>query len=379
VNRSVVIAGGGLAGSAAACVLALAGRPVLLLEREAAQVPKICGEFISAETAVYLQRLGVDLNLLGAHRIDRLRLVRGRAMVRSKLPFVGFGLSRGILDEALLQRAAACGAEIRRGQTVNRIRTGDDLTLELGGGGDIRAKTLFLATGKHDVRGLRRELRVAPEDLVGFKLHLLLSPAQQREMAGHVDLMLFAGGYAGLQLVEDGIANLCLLVGAAYLRDAGGTWIALLQNLRQAVPHLQTRLEGAVQLETVPVSISRVPYGFVHVATPADPVGVFRLGDQVGVIPSFTGDGMAIALHSAALAASAYLEGAAASTYHRRIRNDIAGQIGRAVALYRWARGAIGQSMLMQVAAWPGSLGLAAEFTRIAPRAVARALMQIRS
>ena len=287
------------------------------------------------------------------------------------------GLSRGILDEALLQQAAACGAEIRRGQTISRIRTENDLILELSGGGDLRPKALFLATGKHDVRGLRREPRAEPENLVGFKLHWRLSPAQQHEMTGHVDMMLFPGGYGGLQLVEDGHANLCLLVGAERLRLAGGNWAGLLENLRQSVPHLQTRLEGAVQLEAGPVSISRVPYGFMHKATREDLAHVYRLGDQVGVIPSFTGDGMAIALHSAVLAASGYLEGMAASTYHDRIHRDIERQIGRAVMLYRFARGAIGQCMLMQIASLPGSLALTAELTRIAPSAVAAAILKI--
>jgi len=39
------------------------------------------------------------------------------------------------------------------------------------------------------------------------------------------------------------------------------------------------------------------------------------VGDQAAVIPSFTGDGMSIALHSAALAAEMYLDGKTAVGY----------------------------------------------------------------
>jgi flavin-dependent dehydrogenase len=42
-TAEVVVVGGGLAGAGAACVLAKAGREVLILEREASATHKICG------------------------------------------------------------------------------------------------------------------------------------------------------------------------------------------------------------------------------------------------------------------------------------------------------------------------------------------------
>jgi len=295
-------------------------------------------------------------------------------MVETALPFAAFGLSRSTLDEALLARAAACGAEIRRGQTISQVRVeAGHIALELGAEDEIRAKTLFLATGKHDLRGVRRRLRTAPEELIGFKLHFRLAPAQQRELERHVEVMLFPDGYGGLQPVEDGNANLCLLIGPARLRLVGGGWPALLEDLRQTEPHLEARLKGAVALEAQPVSIYRVPYGFVHHEEQERP-SVFRLGDQAGVIPSFTGDGMAIALHSAAVAVQTYLRDQDASEYHRRIRRDIAGQISRAGLLYHFARGGLGQSLVMRLASvWPRGIALAAASTRIPPRALAAA------
>ena len=101
--------------------------------------------------------------------------------------------------------------------------------------------------------------------------------------------------------------------------------------------------------------------------------GIFRLGDQMGVIHSFTGDGMAIALHSATAAAAAYLGGESAAAYHRRMRRDIAGQIRRASALYGLARSAPGQALLMRLgAAWPPGLALAASLTRVPAGALRR-------
>jgi flavin-dependent dehydrogenase len=84
----------------------------------------------------------------------------------------------------------------------------------------------------------------------------------------------------------------------------------------------------------------------------------------MAVIDSFSGDGMSIALHSAARAAAAILSGENAAQYHRRMRRDIAGQIARARFLYRFGRDYT--PTLMRLArAWPGSLRLAARLTRV--------------
>ena len=371
MTAPLVVAGGGLAGAAAACLLARAGKRVLLFERMAGPAPKICGEFVSAEAQRILARLGADPAALGAHRIDRLRLVRGASVVEAALPFAGYGLSRRVLDEALLRAAAGAGADIRRGHAVALARSGDPVTLDIEGMGEMPAAALFLATGKHDLRGARRRPGAEPEELVGFKTHLRLADAQSAALAGCVELILLPDGYAGLQRVEGGRANLCLLTQRSRLQRAGGEWDGLLRDLLDSAPHLRTRLEGAAPLDARPLSIYRVPYGFVHAPAAEDAAGVFRLGDQMGVIHSFTGDGMSIALHSATAAAAAYLAGQPAEAYHRRMRRDVGGQIRRASALYGLARSAPG--LLMRLgAAWPSGLSLAAALTRVPAQALRR-------
>ena len=106
-REDVVIVGGGPAGAAAACILASAERPVLLIERDAEPRHKVCGEFLSIEAQTYLAHLGIDLDALGASRISRLRLARERRLTEVGLPFTARGLSRRVLDDALLQRAIA--------------------------------------------------------------------------------------------------------------------------------------------------------------------------------------------------------------------------------------------------------------------------------
>ncbi len=361
------IAGGGPAGAAAATVLARAGRHVVLVERQAAAVDKLCGEFVSAEAQTYLTRLGLDAEALGGRPIETVRLVRGASVVEAPLPFRGIGLTRRVLDEALLSAAVASGVELRRGIGVSAAVGGANPALRLSGGQIARAGAVFLATGKRDLRGMRRP----PADMVGFKTYFALTAAQSRALEGAVELVLFPGGHAGIQHVEGGRVVLCATLDPALLRRAGWQWADFLAGFLRTSPHLAARLEGAVPLLDRPLSISGVPYGFVHAARPGDPRALFRLGDQAAVIPSFAGDGISIALYSGIAAARAVLAGEESETYHARLRRTVRGQIGRAAALYRIGRTNAGQTALLAVAsAWPGALGLAAQLTRLPQRAV---------
>lgn len=358
---SAIIVGGGVAGAAAACLLAERGRDVLLVEREAGPHDKICGEFVSGEAAGYLLRLGIDLPALGAEPIGAVRLVYGAQVARAALPFPAFGLSRRVLDAALLARAEAGGAEVLRGRCVRGLTAaGAGTAVEVDGIGRMQAPAVLLATGKHELRGARRTPGRVPEDLIGLKMHLSLAPAEREAVRGHVEVLLLDGGYAGLQLVEGGRANLCLLIGRARFEAAGRCWEGLMEALCRESPHLARRLGGAAPLMDRPLSIFRVPYGYVHRTRGEDLPGVFRLGDQMGVIPSFCGDGVSIALHTAFAAVTA----GSATAFHRRMRRDLGRQIGLASLLYRAGRAAPGLAV-RGAQLWPGAVEWLARLTRV--------------
>jgi len=376
--EEVVIAGGGLAGASAACVLAEAGRPVVILEREAKPHHKVCGEFLSIEAQAYLAGLGLDLDQLGASPIASLRLVHGKAMAEVDLPFRARGLSRKVLDEALLREAVARSARLTRSISARSISpTRSGLRIDVGGSRECRARTLFLAIGKHDARGVKRPNTGIRGDLIGFKAHYFLAASQRATLEGVVEVILFAGGYIGLQMIEDGVANLCLLVSRHCFEQAGKSWDSLLDYIFKVSPHLARRLDGAVATFPRPLSIFRIPFGFVHAHSPAEPPGLFRLGDQVGVIPSFTGDGMSIALHSGCLAASMYLSGQSTSAFHMRVRDDIRRQVWIASCLYEFGRQSAGQLALVKICqAWPMAIRYIASMTRVQETALERALLR---
>ncbi len=264
--------------------------------------------------------------------IGRVRLSAGRRTATATLPFEGMGLSRRVLDEALLGRAADAGATILRGRNARALEPHDDgHRVRLDDGTRLDARDAVLATGKHDLRGWRRPPG-RQDDLVGFKLHFRLHPEQRRALDGHVELALFRGGYAGLQLVSDLQATLCLLVRRRRLAGLGGGWDALLRAVGDDVPLLRRRLSDAEAVQPRPLTIAAIPYGLVAAA--ADD-GVWRLGDQAAVIPSFTGDGMSIALHSAALCDALLAAGARPPVLAAAMCRDVSGQVRGATLLSR--------------------------------------------
>jgi flavin-dependent dehydrogenase len=354
-----VVIGGGPAGAAAASVLAGAGREVLLLERNARAADKVCGDFLSAGAVRHLAALGLDPTSLGAEKIGSLRLVHGDRVAETPLPFAALGLSRSALDEALLRQAGANGAVILRGRAVRAI---SGMEIEADGSGLLQAGAVFLATGKHELRGARRS--AAAGNLIGFKTYFRLTPAELAALRARVDLVLFKGGYAGLQPVEGGRATLCLLVSRARFAQEGATWDGLLEALLAESPHLARRLAGADRCLERPLAIAGLPFGFLHAQDRGDPRLRFRLGDQAGVIPSLAGDGVAIALRSGRLAASLHLAGQGAHAYHRRLRADIVRPVGLAMAAH-WACRTRAQPWIVRTCqTTPSAMRLLAGWTR---------------
>jgi len=358
--REAMIVGGGLAGAAMGTLLAQRGRTVTILEKSAAMHDTVCGEFLSREAVVYLEQLGIDLRALGAVPIEGVRLFANRLIAERRLPFAAMSLTRRVLDEALLARAEEAGAEVLRGRRVESlVRNGDGWTAQLNDGAEYSAAHAFLATGKQDVNGWARG-RGSQNDLVAFKMYFRLDAAQQTQLNGQVELILFPGGYAGLQMVEGGVANLCLLVTRAELQKHAGQWERLLCAMQEASEHLAQRLQGASALLERPLALSAIPYGMLREHAED---GLWRLGDQTAVIPSFSGDGMSIALHSAHLAAKIYLNGGTAEEFQLQLRGELRPAVTVATMLSRMM---IAQPALAQVARlWPPLLHHVVRQTRV--------------
>lgn len=290
-----------------------------MLERQRETGDALCGGFLSWHSLALLDRLGVE-KLRGA-TVDHVRLFSRSGSASARLPRPALGLSRRQLDSSLLAHAGALGARVEREVTAREV---DGRTIRTDGE-RFAPDRLLLATGKHDVRGGGRP-RPAEDPALGLRVRLGPAPALTRLVQGAIELHLFDRGYAGLVLQEDGSANLCLAVRKSRLNEEGGPR-QLLDAIGREVAALGDRLAW-LAVDADIDAIASVPYGWR--ATETEP-GVYRLGDQAGVIPSLAGEGMGIALTSGILAGEAVLAGRPAEAFQR----DLARRTGRPIAVAR--------------------------------------------
>jgi menaquinone-9 beta-reductase len=359
----ILVIGGGPAGTAVAIQLARQRRLVTLVEKTATPHDKVCGEFVSGESRRYLDLLGVDIDALGAQPIRAVRVAMDTVIAETRLPFPAWSLRRALLDEALLKRAASEGAHIVRGKRIEALKRQLNVWTALSSdGSSLEADEAFLATGKHDLRGWPRGAG-GQNDLLAFKLHFACSTEQQAQLRNCVELIFFTRGYAGLQLLHDGRANLSLLLTKSTFRKCGLRWNDVLDYLLSSSKHLQRRLSGAEALDPRPLALSAIPYGFQRSQTANGP---WAIGDQGAVIPSFTGDGIAIALHSAFVAAKAYDRGVTSGDFQR----ELAHQLRRPIRLATWISQSVVAmpSLVRAIRFCPQILSYIAHATRVPSR-----------
>ncbi len=351
---ATVIVGGGLAGGYAAALLARSGARPIVLERTTGPSDKVCtASSLSAEAQGYLRAAGLDLAVLeraGDRQGACRRTASGSPRRGCRSPRWAChadGWTRRCCATPETLAARMCGA----GSTVKRL---DGEGLETSDGA-MEADRIILASGKHEVRGAGRRVERRRLGHGGLQDLLPARPgaAARRARGSAVEIVMFDGGYAGLQTGGGRPRQpAALLVREAHFATVGRTWPELYTRLMEE-PHLARRFAGAEPSEPRPLAVARLPFGFLR----RDSVGprVYPVGDQAAVIPSLTGDGMAIALHSARLAAQAAADGAAPDRYLARLSADLARPIGLATWLQRRAE------------TWPGRAATVAAFAAFPP------------
>lgn len=255
----VRVLGAGPAGGAAALMALREGATVELYEKSPFPRHKVCGEFLSPESARLLDRIGVWNGFAArAARMPRMRLCFGEREKLGHLPDPAYGLSRSALDQLLLATAIENGAVHRREK------------------GSEQGPTI-VATGRN---------ASAPKGnrLFGFKAHF-------RGPASDAVEMFFLNGraYAGVSPIEDGFTNVCGLADEQALSACNFEIDAFLRHHRPLRERLEPLSRAWEWLTVGPLVFQH------HLQTPAEPA-VYRAGDALSFIDPFTGSGILSAL-----------------------------------------------------------------------------------
>ncbi len=275
---AVEIVGGGLSGLALGLAIRRAGVAATVYEAQRYPRHRVCGEFMTGLDDFTSARLHLAELVGGALSHRRVMWCRyGRPIRTQNLPRPALGLSRHTLDARLAEAFVAAGGDLRT---------------------DQRVVSHAAPPGRIFAIGRRR----GPSPWLGLKVH-----ARYLRLGADLELHLGRQAYVGLSAVEGGWINVCGLfrrgaAGPAFPAGAGPG--LLMQHLRAAgLDDLAARLAAA---EIDVDSFSAVAaLDFRPAAPPADRIW---LGDALAMTPPFTGNGMAMALQSAALAVDPLLE-----------------------------------------------------------------------
>lgn len=270
--QAIEIVGGGLAGLSLGLGLRRRGVPVTIFEAHDYPRHRVCGEFITGLDDDTIGRLGVApllADALSHHQVAWHR--RNQAVQSQRLPVPALGISRYRLDARLAEAFVELGGELR-----SRTRIAP---------GDLPAGRVF-ATGR----------RPRPSPWIGLKLH-----ARNLPRVADLEVHLGDQAYVGLSGIEDDQVNVCGLFRRRPIppgKPPGSGASLLLRYLEAAgLTGLAGRLREGELDEASFCAVAAV--GF---QTELIRPGRLCLGDSFAMIPPFTGNGMAAALQSAALA-----------------------------------------------------------------------------
>ncbi len=342
-DADVLVAGGGPAGATVAALLAAAGWRVVLAELAPFPRDKVCGECLPAGALDWLDALGIGelVDREAGPQIQTLGWLDARGAIDAPLPAAGDGGhhhgrslgragldTRGAIDAPL---PPACDGRHRHGRALGRARL-DALLLDHaraqgverrqparvravhGSPGDYACALQELAPAARRATTLRvpvvidargsaaaRAGSCGDGDLLAFKARF----RGTRLAPGRLPLLSFPGGYGGLVVAERDWTTFAVCIGRRRLRDCRALAPALAagsaveQWLRLACPALGPLLDGA-RRDGPWRAFGPVRPGIRLEA----PQGLLRVGNAAGESHPLAGEGIAMAIQSAALLAS---------------------------------------------------------------------------
>jgi menaquinone-9 beta-reductase len=327
--HDVVVVGGGPSGAACAYWLADAGWDVLLLEKKHFPREKTCGDGLTPRAVRQLTDMGLAGALSGAHRYSGLRACAyGRTVElpwpdHPSFPPIGYVITRHDLDQAVAERAAKAGAELRQGaEAIAPIVEGSREAAastemlpscvgllvkdhDTGKSRPIRGRYVVVADGSNSRIGRalgasRDKVRPLGMALRGY----FRSPRHDEDfIESHLDIRDESGtvlpGYGWIFPIGDGRVN----VGVGLL-TVEGRWRGVNTShlMERFVRSSQSSWGISPETALGAPTGGKLPMGLA-VAPRVGPNAVV-IGDAAGVVNPFNGEGIAYGYETGRMAAS---------------------------------------------------------------------------
>ncbi len=326
-STDVIVIGGGPAGCASAILLAESGKRVVLFDRARFPRDKVCGEFISPAADDLLTELnvltqiescsplrlgGVAISAYGGPEV----LCPYPAQAGCREPVTSLSFERLQLDQIFIDRAKAVGVEVMEEHHVY------DLTLENGQVTGVKVRDpekhefemeapLVIDAGGRNAISLRK-FKLRKDEKGNHKIALAAHWQEARFAQKFCYMHISRPGYSGMSPTAGGGANVVLVVDHRVIKGKNldeAYRDILMSNARRRKFLKDARPREKVRaIDSLAFRVEPLPVG-----------GLMLVGDAMGFIDPFTGEGIYLALRSARLAVDSALKAFTLGDFTRRV------------------------------------------------------------